>query len=281
MQSELFARPRLAGLAQAEAIITPSEEQALIGSIDEVELSPFRFHGWLGKRLTASFGWNYDFDTARFAPTEPIPALAAAAACEGRAVRTACPGGSRSGVAHPLRHRCRDRLASGSSGVRARRRHLARCARDDAIPAAQGWRLRSRIRLVGAAVDLSFEWRSASPVGTQHSGHGSGALVDHLPQPGSGRTLTLGATETPTAGVTNASGHRAVGISPPPHCRGCHSGSHWEWHGNPRHSCNLAVNLGHCALGRIGHHDDNRLCRTVARNLGRRRRWYRLDTLQV
>ena len=35
--------------------------------------SPFRFHGWLGKRLTASFGWNYDFDTARFAPTEPIP----------------------------------------------------------------------------------------------------------------------------------------------------------------------------------------------------------------
>jgi hypothetical protein len=39
--------------------------------------------------------------------------------------------------------------------------------------------------------------------------------------------------------------------------------------------------VGHCALGRIGHHDDNRLCRTVARNLGRRRHWYRLDTLQV
>jgi hypothetical protein len=74
MQSDLFARPRLAGLAQADAIIAPGEEQALIGSIDELELSPFRFHGWLGKRLTGSFGWNYDFDTARFAPTEPIPA---------------------------------------------------------------------------------------------------------------------------------------------------------------------------------------------------------------
>jgi len=74
MQSELFARPRLSGVAQAEAIITPGEEQALIRSIDELELSPFRFHGWLGKRMTASFGWNYDFDTARFAPTEPIPA---------------------------------------------------------------------------------------------------------------------------------------------------------------------------------------------------------------
>ena len=73
MQSELFEPPRLAGLAQGEAIITPGEEQALTASIDAVGLSPFRFHGWLGKRLTASFGWNYDFATARFAPTEPIP----------------------------------------------------------------------------------------------------------------------------------------------------------------------------------------------------------------
>jgi DNA oxidative demethylase len=74
VQSELFERPRLAGLAHAEAIVTPREERALIASIDAVALSPFRFHGWFGKRLTASFGWNYDFDTARFAPTEPIPA---------------------------------------------------------------------------------------------------------------------------------------------------------------------------------------------------------------
>ena len=45
----------------AEAIVTPSE------------LSPFRFHGWLGKRLTASYGWLYDFDTASFGPADPIP----------------------------------------------------------------------------------------------------------------------------------------------------------------------------------------------------------------
>ena len=72
-QPDLFAEPRLAGLAQAERIVTQNEEQALIASIDAVKLSPFRFHGWLGKRLTASFGWSYDFDTARFAPAEPIP----------------------------------------------------------------------------------------------------------------------------------------------------------------------------------------------------------------
>ena len=74
VQSDLFELPSLAGLAQAVDTVTPREEQALIASIDAAELSPFRFHGWSGKRLTASYGWSYDFDMARFAPTEPIPA---------------------------------------------------------------------------------------------------------------------------------------------------------------------------------------------------------------
>ena len=45
----------------------------LIASIDATELSPFRFHGWFGKRLTASYGWHYNFDDASFAPAEAIP----------------------------------------------------------------------------------------------------------------------------------------------------------------------------------------------------------------
>jgi alkylated DNA repair dioxygenase AlkB len=72
-QPDLFDRPDLPGLAQAEAAITKSEEQVLIAAIDSVELSPFRFHGWLGKRLTASFGWQYDYDSAGFGPAEPMP----------------------------------------------------------------------------------------------------------------------------------------------------------------------------------------------------------------
>jgi alkylated DNA repair dioxygenase AlkB len=73
VQSDLFERRGLVGLTQAEAIVTQSEEQALIPSIDAAELSPFRFHGWLGKRLTASYGWRYDFDTASIGPTDRIP----------------------------------------------------------------------------------------------------------------------------------------------------------------------------------------------------------------
>jgi alkylated DNA repair protein (DNA oxidative demethylase) len=72
-QSDLFNRPALAGLAQAEAVVVPSEEQALIACINAVELSPFRFHRWFGKRLTASYGWRYDFETGDFGPTDPIP----------------------------------------------------------------------------------------------------------------------------------------------------------------------------------------------------------------
>ena len=72
-QTDLFGAPGPAGFSQADAIVTPAEEQALTASIDAAGLSPFRFHGWEGKRLTASFGWRYDFDDATFAPAEAIP----------------------------------------------------------------------------------------------------------------------------------------------------------------------------------------------------------------
>ncbi len=72
MQSDLFDQPLLEGLAQAREVISASEERDLIASIDGLELSPFRFQGWLGKRLTASFGWRYDFDTGCFGRADPI-----------------------------------------------------------------------------------------------------------------------------------------------------------------------------------------------------------------
>jgi len=72
-QPDLFGEAGLAGLSQAGAFVTSGEERMLIASIDAAELSPFRFHGWLGKRLTASYGWRYDFDDAGFAPAEAIP----------------------------------------------------------------------------------------------------------------------------------------------------------------------------------------------------------------
>jgi DNA oxidative demethylase len=72
-QPDLFGAPALAGLSQEGAIVAPGEEAALIAAIDAAALAPFRFHGWEGKRLTASYGWRYDFDDASFAPTDAIP----------------------------------------------------------------------------------------------------------------------------------------------------------------------------------------------------------------
>jgi DNA oxidative demethylase len=72
-QADLFVEPSLGGLSQASGIVSPREEQSLIASIDAVDLSPFRLQGWLGKRLTASYGWHYDYDTARLGPAEKIP----------------------------------------------------------------------------------------------------------------------------------------------------------------------------------------------------------------
>ncbi|NUQ18817.1 MAG: alpha-ketoglutarate-dependent dioxygenase AlkB [Sphingomonas sp.] len=71
--SMLFDAPLIAGLKYDDEVIGPSEEEQLIERLLATDLSPFRFHGWLGNRKTKSFGWRYDFDDASFAPAEPIP----------------------------------------------------------------------------------------------------------------------------------------------------------------------------------------------------------------
>ena len=69
----LFDLALIPGLAAREDFVTEAEEKALIAAIDEVELSPFRFQGFIGKRLTRSFGWHYDFDNRRFDAADPLP----------------------------------------------------------------------------------------------------------------------------------------------------------------------------------------------------------------
>lgn len=72
-QSNLFDTSILPGLTQTESLVSDVEEAELIHRIDAEPLSPFRFQGWLGKRLTRSFGWSYDFDRGRLDPGHPMP----------------------------------------------------------------------------------------------------------------------------------------------------------------------------------------------------------------
>jgi alkylated DNA repair dioxygenase AlkB len=73
MTADLFGEPLIAGLQYRPEFITAAEERDLIGHLSIAELSPFKFQGWTGKRLTRTFGWRYDFDDRSFAPLEPMP----------------------------------------------------------------------------------------------------------------------------------------------------------------------------------------------------------------
>ncbi len=69
----LFDAPILPGLAYREGLIDEQQEAALIAAIERIDLSPFRFQGWTGKRLTRTFGWRYDFDDRSFEAAGPLP----------------------------------------------------------------------------------------------------------------------------------------------------------------------------------------------------------------
>jgi DNA oxidative demethylase len=72
-QADLFAQPLIDGLDYRAEFITAAEHDELIEQLGAVDVTPFRFHGWLGNRKTKTFGWRYDFDDASFTPAEPIP----------------------------------------------------------------------------------------------------------------------------------------------------------------------------------------------------------------
>ena len=88
----LFADPVIPGLELREEFISADEEAQLVDHIEALGLSPFRFQGWTGKRLTRSFGWRYDFDDASFAETEPIPDWLAAIRARAAKLAGLAPG---------------------------------------------------------------------------------------------------------------------------------------------------------------------------------------------
>jgi alkylated DNA repair dioxygenase AlkB len=71
--TDLFGGGSLPGLRYQPDFLSAAEERELVTRIDAENLSPFRFQGWTGKRLTATFGWKYDFDDGSFGPGQPVP----------------------------------------------------------------------------------------------------------------------------------------------------------------------------------------------------------------
>jgi alkylated DNA repair dioxygenase AlkB len=69
----LFDQELIPGLVTREELVDSAEEAELIAHIGTLNLTPFRFQGFTGKRLTTSFGLAYDFEHGRITRAEPIP----------------------------------------------------------------------------------------------------------------------------------------------------------------------------------------------------------------
>jgi alkylated DNA repair dioxygenase AlkB len=65
--------PPPVGFAYHPEAFTAAEQQAWLQAIEGLPFKPFEFHGYLGKRRIASFGWRYDYAGRALRPSEPMP----------------------------------------------------------------------------------------------------------------------------------------------------------------------------------------------------------------
>jgi alkylated DNA repair dioxygenase AlkB len=61
------------GFLYQKDFVWADEEAGLVTHIEKLSLKEFEFHGYLGKRRTASFGWHYDFGGGTLDRAERIP----------------------------------------------------------------------------------------------------------------------------------------------------------------------------------------------------------------
>ena len=67
-------RPRYPdGFRYQPALISASEEVALVDEIRELPFREFEFHGYTGKRRVVYFGWRYDFSTEQLNKADDMP----------------------------------------------------------------------------------------------------------------------------------------------------------------------------------------------------------------
>jgi alkylated DNA repair dioxygenase AlkB len=69
----LFEAPLVEGLEYRPDLIPPELHDDLLAHLSAMNLAPFQFQGWEGKRRTMSFGWRYDFNDASFMRADPFP----------------------------------------------------------------------------------------------------------------------------------------------------------------------------------------------------------------
>jgi alkylated DNA repair dioxygenase AlkB len=63
------------GFVYREGFVSDTEEQELIAEIKKLELRPFKYYQFTGKRRTVSFGWEYEFGEKKLKAATEIPSF--------------------------------------------------------------------------------------------------------------------------------------------------------------------------------------------------------------
>ena len=63
------------GFIYRQDFISEAEEHELIQEIEKLQLTPFKYYQFTGKRRTVSFGWEYEFGKSDIATAPDIPAF--------------------------------------------------------------------------------------------------------------------------------------------------------------------------------------------------------------
>jgi alkylated DNA repair dioxygenase AlkB len=70
-ESPTKSEPR--GFRYQDEFLTEAEQAVLVGSLQQLNLKPFEFHGHLGNRRVASFGLKYDYSRRSIEPASDKP----------------------------------------------------------------------------------------------------------------------------------------------------------------------------------------------------------------
>ena len=63
------------GFIYRENFISRAEEQKLIREIQQLQLTPFQYYQFTGKRRTVGFGWQYEFGKSEITKAPDMPAF--------------------------------------------------------------------------------------------------------------------------------------------------------------------------------------------------------------
>ena len=121
------------GFVYHQNFISEAEEHELIREIQKLHLAPFKYYQFIGKRRTASFGWQYEFGSSEITTAPDMPAFLLPVRTRAGNFFNIDPNSLIQTSIIRVFHRVPDRLASGYPAFWRCRRHFSRRGMPDEV----------------------------------------------------------------------------------------------------------------------------------------------------